>query len=176
MCPHVTVGVDRMCVKLVGYAATAVASVSRPAFAEPSTTLPPPAPPVVDGRHKAGHDTRGTPARYFNAFGACSGHEESAIRSHWSELRASGPTRVKSRRSCPRQAVSTRICFIPGIAAATAIRSNERKNAAENEHMTILPSNAATLSRRGFIIAAAATGATTTLAHASQNDSDLFRA
>src|SRR3954470_11399032 len=43
--------------------------VSWPGLARPPTTLPPPAPPVVDGRPKAGHDTRGEPARYSNACG-----------------------------------------------------------------------------------------------------------
>src|SRR4051794_38774724 len=82
MCPHVTVGVDRMCVKLVGYAATAVATVSRPGLARPSTTLPPPAPPVVDGRHKAGHDTRGTPSHDLIAYAAQAGHPRPCLIQH----------------------------------------------------------------------------------------------
>src|SRR3954447_13599296 len=44
-----------------------VAIVSWPGLARSSTTLPPPAPPVVNGRHKAGHDTMGTPACYSDA-------------------------------------------------------------------------------------------------------------
>src|SRR4051794_10389306 len=44
-----------------------VAIVSWPGLARSSTTLPPPVPPVVDGRHKAGHDTMGTPSCCFDA-------------------------------------------------------------------------------------------------------------
>src|SRR4051794_23245643 len=58
------------CGTVVATVGTVVATVSWPGLAGPSTTLPPSAPPVVDGRHKAGHDTMGTPARYFNAHGA----------------------------------------------------------------------------------------------------------
>jgi hypothetical protein len=46
-----------------------VAIVSWPGLARPPTTLIPSAPPVVDGRLKAGHDTMGRPARYFSAYG-----------------------------------------------------------------------------------------------------------
>src|SRR4051812_44752073 len=53
-----------------------VAIVSWPGLARPSTTLSPPAPPVVDGRHKPAHDTRGTPSRYLNAYAACAGHDK----------------------------------------------------------------------------------------------------
>src|SRR3954452_24037907 len=42
----------------------AVVIVSWPGLARPSTTLPPPALPVADGRHKAGHDT-GRPVPLF---------------------------------------------------------------------------------------------------------------
>src|SRR3954464_1964715 len=48
----------------------------------PSTTLPPPAPPVVDGRHKAGHDTMGTPSHDLNAYAAQAGPETMGTPSH----------------------------------------------------------------------------------------------
>src|SRR3954451_327097 len=38
---------------------TVVPTVSWPGLARPPTTSPSPAPPVVDGRHHAGHDTMG---------------------------------------------------------------------------------------------------------------------
>src|SRR4051794_11604917 len=61
-----------------GASGTVVPTVSWPGLARPPTPLPPPAPPVVGGRHKAGHDTMGdtsplfytmgTPPRYFDAY------------------------------------------------------------------------------------------------------------
>src|SRR3954454_4241900 len=53
-----------------------VATVSWPGLARPPTTLPPPAPPVVDGRHMAGHDTRGTSVHELNAHADNPGHDE----------------------------------------------------------------------------------------------------
>src|SRR3954453_6061083 len=58
---------------------TAVAIVSWPGLARPSTTLPPSALPVVDGRHQAGHDTMGPPTRYFNANAGPAGRPAGAV-------------------------------------------------------------------------------------------------
>src|SRR4051794_29060937 len=81
---------SRACGTVVATAGAVVAIVSWPGLARPPTTLPPSAPPVVDGRHrpamtqgghkpvisthmryKAGQDTEqmGPPARYFTPMG-----------------------------------------------------------------------------------------------------------
>src|SRR4051812_837573 len=69
---------SRACGTVVAAAGTVVAILAWPGLARPSTTLSPSAPPVVDGRHKAGHDTEqmGPPARYFNAHAARAGRPD----------------------------------------------------------------------------------------------------
>src|SRR3954454_6321526 len=67
-----------------------VATVSWPGLARPPTTLPPPAPPVVDGRDKAGHDTKGAPAPYFNAHAVWAGPRNrlKVLIPHWRQASA----------------------------------------------------------------------------------------
>src|SRR4051794_14693290 len=50
--------------KLLEYATRSLSLRHGRGLARPFTTLPPSAPPVVDGRHKAGHDTTGTQKRH----------------------------------------------------------------------------------------------------------------
>src|SRR5690242_13491914 len=49
--------------------------MSWPGLTRPSTSLPVSAPPVVDGRHKAGHDAGVTGAAILTPTPACPGHD-----------------------------------------------------------------------------------------------------
>src|SRR4051812_48489659 len=88
-------------------------------WAPPPTPLPPPAPPVVDGRHKAGHDTRGTPARYFNAYRAWPGHPRLCPLQHrQSWMAGTRPAMIQGEH---QPVISTHMRTCPGM-TRTAVR------------------------------------------------------
>src|SRR4051812_3650899 len=96
-----------------------VAVASWPDLAQPSTTLPFPASPVVDGRHKAGHDTVGTPARYFNAYRAWPGHPRLCPLQHRQSWMAD--TRPAMTQGEHQPVISTHMRTCPGM-TRTAVR------------------------------------------------------